>query len=333
MSWLQFVLAFAASFFVSYYTTPVAREAAIRCGVVDSPDGRLKDHSREVPYFGGLSIYLAFLIGVSLVFEFNEQVLATLLGGSIILIVGLIDDMGRLSPGAKITGELIAFLVLFKAGIMIKVVYIGLPLQIAATLLWMLLMTNAFNIIDVMDGLSAGVGAVGAVFMFIVSVINGNLPIALLSIALAGALLGFLPHNFNPASIFMGDAGSLLIGYLLGSFSMVGKYMFKNHMGFIVPAVIFGIPLFDTLFVSYIRFRRGESILKGSKDHFALRLRKWRLTVKQTVLVSYGAAVLCGIFGLGIMLSNLTWASVLLAMNSFIFLVVGIWLKKIDMTL
>ncbi|RMG58026.1 MAG: undecaprenyl/decaprenyl-phosphate alpha-N-acetylglucosaminyl 1-phosphate transferase [Deltaproteobacteria bacterium] len=333
MKVIGYLLAFASAFFVSYYTTPVAREAAVRCGVVDRPDGKLKNHDRVVPYFGGLAIYLAFLVGISLTFEFTAEVLAILLGGSIVVLVGLIDDLGRISPGAKLAGEGIAILVLLKSGVMVKVIYLGFPLQVAVTVFWMLLLTNAFNIIDIMDGLSAGIGGIGALFMFVVSVMNGNAPIAVLSAALAGALFGFLPHNFSPASIFMGDAGSLLVGYLLGAFSIMGKYMTKNHMGFIVPAVIFGIPLFDTLFVSWIRFMRGESIFRGSRDHFALRLRKWRLSVRQTVLVSYGAAIVCGLFGLGIMTSELRTASILLIVNSFLFIVVALWLKKIDMTL
>ncbi|MHC4489215.1 MAG: MraY family glycosyltransferase [Planctomycetota bacterium] len=327
------VLTFIISFFVSFYTTPVAQDAAKRFGVMDEPDDTLKAHREAIPYFGGLSIYLSFLIGISLVFKFDANILGILLGGSIIVLVGLIDDLGGLSPGAKLTGELIAVYVLVKSGIRIEIAFLPVSLQYLLTFLWMITMINAFNIIDIMDGLSAGVGAIGAVFMFIVSVINGNTNIAILSLALAGAIAGFLPYNFHPATIFMGDCGSLLLGFLLGAFSMIGKYTTYNHMALIVPAIIFGVPLFDTLFVSYIRLRRKESVFKGSKDHFALRLRKWRLSVRQTVLFSYGVSTLCGLFGIAIMVSTLMIASALLLLQSVVFLGTGLWLKKIDMTM
>lgn len=324
---------FVISFLVSFYTTPVARDAAKRFGVVDKPDEELKTHKRAIPYFGGLSIYLSFLIGISLVYKFDSNILAILLGGSIIVLVGLIDDLGGLSPGAKLTGQLIAIYVLIKSGVRIEIAFIPVSFQVIFTFLWMILLINAFNIIDIMDGLSAGVGVIGAIFMFIVSAINGNWGISILSLALAGACAGFLPYNFHPATIFMGDCGSLLLGFFLGAFSMIGKYTTHNRMAVIVPAIIFGVPLFDTLFVSYIRLRRKESIFKGSKDHFAIRLRKWRLSVRQTVMISYGVSIVCGIFGIAIMLSNIMTASVLLFLNSLVFLVTGVWLKKIDMTL
>lgn len=330
---LILLFTFVTSLLVSFYTTPVARDAAKRFGVVDKPDEALKTHREEIPYFGGLSIFLSFLIGISLVFKFDSNILGILLGGSIIVLVGLIDDLGGLSPGAKVTGQFIAIYVLIKSGVMIEIVFIPLSLQVILTFLWMMLLINAFNIIDVMDGLSVGVGAIGALFMFVVSAINGNAGISVLSLALAGACAGFLPYNFHPATIFMGDCGSLLIGFLLGSFSMVGKYTTHNHMALIVPAIIFGVPLFDTLFVSYIRLRRKESIFKGSKDHFALRLRKWRLSVRQTVFISYGVSIICGLFGIAIMMSNLMTATALLFLNSLVFLVTGVWLKKIDMTM
>ncbi len=330
---ISLILTAVIAFLSSYYTTPVAREAAKRFGVVDVPDGELKAHGEPVPYFGGLAIFLAFLVGISLVSDYDSSIMGVLLGGSIIAMVGLIDDLGRLSPGAKLTGEVIAIYVLVKSGVRIEIIYLPTYFQVILTFLWMILMVNAFNLIDVMDGLSAGVAMISSLFMFVVSMINGNVNISILSIALAGALAGFLPYNYHKASIYMGDCGSLLVGFLLGSFTMVGKYTEHNHLGLIVPAVIFSVPLFDTLFVSFIRMRRGVSILKGSNDHFALRLRKWRLNVRQTVLVSYGFSILSGLLGIGIMLSNLDSASILLLVNSFIFLVLGLWLKKIDMTM
>jgi len=330
---LSLLLTAVISFLVSFYTTPVARDAARRFGVIDTPDGDLKVQDEGVPYFGGLAIYLSFLIGISLGFRYDSSILGILLGGSIIAMVGLIDDLGRLTPGAKLTGEVIAVYVLVKSGVLVEIAYLPLPLQVIVTFFWMILMINAFNLIDVMDGLSAGVAMVAALFMLTVSVINKNMSISILSLSLAAALAGFLPYNFHKASIYMGDCGSLLVGFLLGAFSMVGKYSEHNHIALIAPAVIFGVPLFETIFVSYIRMMRGESIFRGSQDHFSLRLRKWKLTIPQTVITSYGASIVCGASGIFIMISPLGIAALVLALFSLLVLVIGIWLKKIDMTM
>ncbi len=333
ISYLPLFFTAAISFLVSFYTTPVARDAARRFGVIDVPDGDLKVQDEGVPYFGGLAIYLSFLIGISLGYRYDSSILGILLGGSIIAMVGLIDDLGKLTPGAKLTGEVIAVYVLVKSGVRIEIIYLPLPFQMIATFFWMILMINAFNLIDVMDGLSSGVAMVSALFMLAVSVINKNMSISVLSVSLAAVLAGFLPFNFHRASIYMGDCGSLLVGFLLGAFSMVGKYAGNNHMAVIVPAVIFGVPLFETFFVSYVRMRRGESIFRGSRDHFSLRLRKWKLTIPQTVMTSYGASILCGISGILIMISPLRIAALVLALFFLLLLVTGLWLKKIDMTM
>lgn len=330
---LDLILTLAISFFVAFYTTPVARDAARRFGIMDNPDGGLKRQPSSTPYFGGLAIYLSFLVGISTVYEFNAQILGILLGGSIIVVVGLIDDLGTISPGAKLAGEVIAIFVLVKSGIKLDIVFIPETIQLFFTFVWMVLMINAFNLIDVMDGLSAGVALIGSLFLCAVSIINGNIPIAILSISLVGALLGFIPYNYHPASIYMGDCGSLLIGFLLGAFSMIGRYTSHNRIAFVVPAIILGVPLFETFFVSYIRFRRGKPIMKGSRDHFALRLRKWRLNTRQTVAVSYMVSIICGFFGISIMMGRTGVALASLVIFFLMLILTGIWLKKIDMTM
>ncbi len=330
---LLYITSFTLALIFSLYGTPVAMRAARRYNIVDRPDGRLKNHKEPVPYLGGLAIYLSFLLALSFTFEFDRSVLGLILSGTIVMILGLIDDFGVLSPKIKLTGQLIAVLVLIKSGIYIKVAALPEWAQIALTVLWLVGMTNAFNIIDVMDGLSAGVASISASFLFFVAIINGNAIIAVMTVTLIGSLLGFLWYNFHPAKIYMGDTGSLFIGLMLGALAMLGDYTDINRIGFIVPLFMFAVPIFDTVFVMYIRYLRGLPIFLGSNDHFVLRLRKWALTVPQTVLISYGATCILGLVGLGIMyspaiVSAIIAGATLLTMLSTVYL-----LKRIDMTL
>lgn len=330
---LLYIASFTLALIFSLYGTPVAMRAARKYNIVDRPDGRLKNHKEPVPYLGGLSIYLSFLLALSFTFEFDRSVLGLILSGTIVMILGLIDDFGVLSPKIKLAGQLIAVLVLIKSGIYIKVAALPEWAQISFTVLWLIGMTNAFNIIDVMDGLSAGVASIAASFLFFVSIMNGNAIIAVMTVTLIGSLLGFLQYNFHPAKIYMGDTGSLFIGLMLGALAMLGDYTDRNRMGFIAPLFIFAVPIFDTVFVMYIRWLRGLPIFLGSNDHFALRLRKWAFSVPQTVVISYMAAGILGFLGLGIMYSSIAVSTTIAGVIVFIMLSVVYLLKRIDMTL
>jgi UDP-GlcNAc:undecaprenyl-phosphate GlcNAc-1-phosphate transferase len=280
------------------------RRAALQFGIVDHPDGKLKKHKKPMPYLGGIAIYLAFLLALAFSFDFDQEVLGLLLAGTIVLLLGFIDDLGFLKTWGKFAGQLIAILVLVKSGIFIKLVFLPTYISIPLTFLWLVGMINAFNIIDVMDGLSAGVAFFASVAFFIVAMLNGKIMIAIVAITLAGSLLGFLRYNFNPARIYLGDTGSMFLGLMLGSLAMIGSYTEKNFLGFLVPLVILGIPIFDTLQVTVARWRQGIPFYRGSPDHYALRLRVTGLSIQGVAWVSYGAAVILG--GLGILIMNFT---------------------------
>jgi len=327
------LLGFVIAFIVSIYGTPIARKAALKFGIVDKPDGYLKSHGEPVPYLGGLSIYLAFLLSLSFTFSFSQEVLGIILSGTLVLILGLIDDLGVLSPQIKLIGQSIAIFVLIKSGIYIKLTFLPFLLQITFTVIWLFVLVNAFNLIDVMDGLSAGVACLSALVLFFVSALNGHEMIAMMSITLCGSLLGFLRYNFRPAKIYMGDCGSLFVGLMLGALAMSGSYSEVNTVAVLAPIFILGVPIFDTLFVSYIRYRRGLSIFKGSQDHFALRLRKWALSVEQTVLLSYGATLLLGVLGILLIQVSLEKALFLVGITFLVLTLVGFFLKRIDMKL
>lgn len=299
MEVLIFPLVFILSLLFSLYGTPVARNAGIKFGIVDEPDGVLKTHKEPIPYLGGLAIYLSFLVALSLVFEFSKETLGILFGGSIISTLGLIDDIGKLSPRIKIIGEFLAVYILIKSGVYIKLWFIPEYLSIPLTFLWMIGIINAFNLIDVMDGLSAGVALVVSSIFFVIAIITENHSVAILSMAFSGACLGFLNYNYNPASIFMGDSGSLFLGFILSSISIMLDYTKLNRFGFIAPIFVLWIPLFETVYLFFTRISKGLSPFKGSRDHISIRLMTlYNFSVRKTVIIFYGISLLTGIGGI-----------------------------------
>ena len=296
-----YVLTFILALFLSLYGVPIARQAALKYGIVDAPDGRLKHQREPVPYFGGLAIYLSFLMSLAFTFEFRQDVLGIVLGGTIVVMLGLIDDFGVLTPWTKLIGQLLAVFVLIKSGIRIEIAAFPEWLDLALTVLWMVGLINAFNLLDIMDGLSAGVGAVSASCLLVVALLQGDQTIAVMLVALIGSLLGCLKYNWHPARIYMGNTGAMLIGLLLGAMAMIGKYPSDHPLSLLTPVFIVGVPIFDTLFVMYIRYRRGLPIFWGSPDHIAIRLRHWGLSVPQIVITSYVATAVVGMVGLAML--------------------------------
>ena len=330
---ILYLSTFILAFLLSVYLTPLFRQAALKFGIVDKPDRSLKKQSEPVPYLGGLAVYLSFLLTTGFIYQYSREVLGILLAGAIIVLLGLIDDFGVLSPKVKLFGQFVAACVLVKASIYIKLSVLPIWVAVPVTVVWVMAITNAFNLIDIMDGLASGVGAIAALILVIVNYRSGKELIVPLSIALAGSLMGFLRYNFRPARIYLGDTGSLFIGLMLAALSMNGAYTRVSLFGVIAPLLILGVPIFDMLLVIYIRCRRGIPIMHGSPDHFALRLRKWRLTVEQTVLSSYASATILGLLALILVRTDTTSAMFLVFGVLLISLAIAYYLKKIDMTL
>jgi UDP-GlcNAc:undecaprenyl-phosphate GlcNAc-1-phosphate transferase len=331
--WLTYGVTFAVAALIAGWVTPRMRDAAIRFGIVDRPDGRLKTQREPVPYLGGLAIYLAFLLALALTLRFGEHVLGILLAGSIVVILGLIDDLGQLGPWIKLAGQLVAVGVLIKSGIYIQLTFLPPVVAVGLSVLWLLAVTNAFNLIDVMDGLSAGNALVASLILLVVADLDGGVTAATLLAALAGACLGFVRYNFAPAAIYMGDAGSMFLGLLLGALAMDNAYTRRNVVGALAPALVLGLPLFDMLFVMHIRRRRGLPMMLGSPDHFALRLRRWRLSTRQTVVLSYVVTGALGAAALAITFLPLAGALGVLGAVVVVALGAAVWLRRIDMSL
>ena len=310
---IRYFVGFVLSFVFALCWTPILRQAALQLGIVDKPDGRLKKHQDAIPYLGGVAVFAAYLLTIGVLTNFEDrETLGLLLSGCIALLVGLIDDFGVLSPKQKMLGQVLAALVLIKSGTFIKLEFLGY-LAIPLTVLWIVAVTNAFNIIDIMDGLASGVAAVAAVSIAAANHLAGRDSQAFLAAVLAGAAMGFLRHNFHPAKIFLGDAGSMFMGFMLAALSMNAGYTRVNLLAVISPVLILGIPLFDLLLVMVIRWRKGIPVTKGSPDHFALRLRRCNLSIRETAVTTYIVGILLGVVAILMSSIQLEWAAVAVA--------------------
>jgi UDP-GlcNAc:undecaprenyl-phosphate GlcNAc-1-phosphate transferase len=310
----------------------MAREAAIRFGVVDTPDGKLKNHREPVAYLGGLAVFGAFLLSIGMTFEFDQELLALLLASTIVATVGLIDDFGALTPKPKAIGQVVAVFVLLKSGIMIHVAFIPWWLRLVITIVWLVGLSNAFNLVDIMDGLASGLGVIAATFLLVVAILNGRWMVAAFTVALIGALLGFLKSNFSPATIYLGDCGSLFIGLTLGALAMVMDYTAYNPLGWLAPLYILAVPIIDTLYVMVLRLRAGRKVYYGSPDHFPLRVRR-RLDgwTAGTVVVSYAVAVIFGALGLVVLVLDPTSTLILTAVVGVVAVGLLGWLAMVPM--
>jgi UDP-GlcNAc:undecaprenyl-phosphate GlcNAc-1-phosphate transferase len=301
---------------ISFLSTPIVKKIAIKVNAIDTPKDARRIHKKPTPVMGGLAIYVAFVFGVIL---YNGILTPTqtgiLIGATIIVIGGVIDDIKDLRPRYKLLIQVIAAICLLQSGISISIVtnpfreiypYLSVGwITIPITIIWIVGVTNAFNLIDGLDGLAAGTAFISAVTLMIVSLINGRLEAAFLTAVLSGAILGFLPYNLNPASIFMGDTGSQLLGFLLAAISIRGAIKSATVFVIVVPILTFGLPIYDTLFAMIRRKVNGQSIMQADKGHLHHRLLSMGLSQKQAVFIMYLiSAVLGGIAIIAMQISN-----------------------------
>lgn len=329
MNELVLFFTFTLAFLLALRGTPIAQRVARHYNLLDIPDGRLKQQREPVPYMGGVIVYFAFISPVSLLFTFNQELLGILFASSILLLVGLFDDFKALTPGIKFLFQIVATYILLKSGISIDLLILPGWANILLSFLWILTLINAFNIIDIMDGLAAGVGAVAALTLFVISLYTGSQLNSILSLSLAGALLAFLRFNWEPARIYLGDAGSMVVGLVLGSLAISSSYTRFNRWAWVSGVLVLAIPLFDLLYVMLLRLLHGRSPFFGSPDHFALRLRR--------KLKGSSARTVCRVIAVQMALSALVivnfYAGPALtiagsALALLFFLVFGIWLAR-----
>ena len=247
-------------------------------------------------------------------------------------LLGLVDDLVSLPPAAKLTGQVLAVVVLLRASVTMEAPLLPAWLSVLLTFLWLLGMANAFNLIDVMDGLAAGVALIAALVLAGIALGNGRVIAASMLAALAGSLAGFLRYNVEPARIYMGDTGSLFLGLVLGALALNNGYTERHAVASMAPVLILGLPLLDMLFVVYVRWRRGAPILQGSPDHVPLRIRRWRFTVRQTVWASYAAAAGLGATGVTLTLVDVPAAILLLAVALATVVMLALSMRKLEPT-
>lgn len=329
MSWWSAPVAFFVACLLALYLAPLLRQVALRLGVVDRPDGKLKKQPEPVPYLGGLAVFLAYLLSLGLLAEFDHQVLAVLLSGTLALLVGLVDDFGALSPLPKLLGLGVAVFALLRAGVIVELAELPFALHWVLAVFWLLLVANALNLVDVMDGLATGLAALAALGMGVAAFFTGQTVLAVVAAALAGGLLGFLPSNFHPARMYLGDAGSLSVGLTLGALALAVRWSEVSPAGFLAPLAFLALPLSEVAYLVLLRARQGIPFWRGSPDHFALRWRALRGgEVRGTALRCWLVALAFTVAGLALALLPLYWVS--LALLATVSLVWSFWLLRLS---
>lgn len=335
---MLYVVCFSTAFFLSCFLTPIFRRLAIHFAILDRPITDVKTHREPVPYLGGAavasSVTLA-LLATRLFTNFPTGTLHSLrgilLGGLIILLLGLADDIKRKGLGYKFKFlvQIAAAICLMSFDIRIKFVEPAW-LANALSVIWIVGIINAMNIIDIMDGLSSGITTIAALGFLFISLPSEKIYVNFAAAALAGGMIGFIPYNLSKRlKIFLGDTGSLLAGFLLAALSLGTAYSRVNNLGVFAPILILGLPIYDTLLVIYLRFQRGMSPFLGSRDHFALRLERYGFYREEILVISYAVSLLLGFTAYQVTVMSSGYAVVLYIITALFAMVLGNWLASI----
>ena len=302
----SFIIPFLVAVLISFISTPIVRKFAIRIGAVDIPKDNRRVHKEPMPFLGGIAIFVAVAITVLIFLPLDRSTIAILIGGTLIVISGILDDLRNFSPKKKMFFQLCAGIILILGGV--KIDFITNPfsnsntlvllgwMSIPITLFWVVGITNTVNFIDGLDGLAAGVAMISSISLTLVARKFGYTEITILSAIVAGACLGFLPFNFNPAKIFMGDTGALFLGFILAAISIEGIMKSVATIAIVAPVIILGVPIFDTTFAICRRLLNGQSVAAADKGHLHHRLLDRGFTQKKSVLILYGISAIFGLF-------------------------------------
>lgn len=320
-----FLLIGASALLLAVGAVPVMRRVALQTGTVDKPSAR-KIHSSPAPLLGGVAIYLAFIL-VLIFFgdrDYVNQTVGIFIGATLMSFMGVLDDRWGLGSYVKLFGQILAAGILVYSGVQVQL--FGGWLDILITVVWVVGITNALNLLDNMDGLSGGVAMIAALFFTLLAALSDQYLVGALAAALAGACAGFLIYNWNPAHIFMGDAGSLFLGFMLAAVAI--KLRFPSNstvVTWMIPLLVLGLPIFDTSLVFVSRLRRGKNPLTTpGKDHISHRLAFLLGSRREAVLVCY---LICCAFGLAaVFVSQATFGEAfVVAFAIFGLCVYGLW--------
>ncbi len=319
---------------ISFASTPAVRVLAHKLGAIDIPNDNRRMHKKPIPRLGGLAIYLAFTLTTLIFSDMSPTLIAIWLGGTGIVVLGMLDDVFRLKAIVKLVVQIgVAFIAVWQGLTVERITVAGQTIEfggfsIFITVIWIVGLTNAINLIDGLDGLSCGVSAISAFSLLLVSIMLGeNMSVTILMAILAGSCIGFLPFNLNPAKIFMGDTGALFLGYALSVISISGVLKMHTVVSFIIPISIFAFPILDTAFAFIRRIAHGKSPFSPDRGHLHHRLIDMGLNQKQVVALLYA---MCAILGLCAIMftSELLWRAGLILVVGLVLFVVNYTLLK-----
>lgn len=295
------IVALICAALLAYAMTPIVRVLAFRIGAVDVPLDNRRIHKKPMPRIGGLAIYLSFTLTTIIFGEPTSELVTIWIGGGALVILGVLDDIYRLNAWLKLIVQLgVSVFAVINGCVIDHInlggVYVSLGvLSAPLSVLWIAGLTNAINLIDGLDGLACGVSAISSLSLLLVVMLQGDFVSALICAILFGSCFGFLPFNFNPARIFMGDTGALFLGYTLAVISVFGVFKLHAVLAFLVPFAIFALPLLDTLSAIIRRLVSGKSPFAPDRGHIHHKLIDMGFTQKESVKILYA---ICGIFGL-----------------------------------
>lgn len=300
-------LLFGLSFIISMAVTPLARWMAPRIGAMDVPKDARRMHTHPIPRFGGMAMFLGTMIPVLIFLHDSPRIMAAAVGGCIVYALGVIDDLKNLSAKLKFIVELLVATLMYAMGLRIELIsnyfgegdlHFGTVVCFIVTVLWIVGITNTINLVDGLDGLAAGVAMIAALTIAYVAYIHGDtygmVPVCCAMISLAGSCAGFLPYNFYPASIFMGDSGSLFLGFMTASMSVVGPLKRSTVIAVVIPVIVLGVPIFDTFFAIFRRWVNHRPIMEADKGHLHHHLMASGFGQRRAVLMLYGISGIMG---------------------------------------
>lgn len=310
MTVVRMIVAFLMSGILAFILTPVAKRIAHKIGAIDIPKDERRMHKKPIPRLGGLAVFFGFLVSVILLVPINVELQGILLGAVVIVVLGVIDDSVSLPAIVKLVVQIVAALIVVLHGTRIDVLsninifsdqaYISLGIwSIPVTVIWIVAITNAVNLIDGLDGLSVGVCTIASLSLLVISAIVSEFNVVVIMAALAGACIGFLPYNMNPAKMFVGDTGATFLGFILATVSIQGMFKTYAILSFAAPFLVLGLPIFDTVFAICRRLLHGQSPMHADRGHVHHRLIDMGFSQKQTVLILY---LISGILGIAAVL-------------------------------
>lgn len=300
----QYLLIFLTAFILALIFTPVAIKIAPKIGAVDIPKDNRRMHTKAMPRFGGMAIYIGTVTSMLIFLPFSTQLMGLIAGGTLIFLVGIIDDLKNLNAKLKLACQILCAFILFQFSVRIS--FIGNPfgegyyffpwiVQLLVTVIWIVGITNTINLIDGLDGLAGGVACIASISIAYIAYISGRPEASMGMLAIAGGALGFLPFNFNPAKIFMGDGGALFLGFMLAGFSVMSPMKSATMLATVVPVLVLGLPIFDTAFAILRRLINRRPIMEADKGHLHHRIMAAGLGQRRTVLTLYGISGVMGV--------------------------------------